>query len=362
MYRDVWADLWYDITRALPAQNGDSPEKLKAIPRADRQQVFIESVNSQYLPDLGPSLKMDSDNFKMLAQPSAGPGGGQIQAYAPAGGDRGGRFVGNVRSAYEDTGRGRFAPAPAAQEGAGGTTPATPTDRGYLITLELTSPNKAAPTLVDNTLLKDLMERVSQTNAFKEHKNYYVARVMIVKAQQIGSDEVRKAALKAAFDAKKAAQEQAAQPVDPQRGLQPVSGRGDYVGGRGEFGGGRGGSFRDRTGGYGAPADRGGAAGFGRDRTGAPNIPMPAIPRPGGGGAGAVDTAEQDKLNAEAYADPLYPKESVLGDWEITVVIAVVLDPKAPEPKAENATASAAVDPADDRRTPVVPVSAVNTR
>ncbi|MDB5323912.1 MAG: pilM, partial [Phycisphaerales bacterium] len=167
MYRDVWADLWYDITRALPAQNGDSPEKLKAIPRADRQQVFIESVNSQYLPDLGPSLKMDSDNFKMLAQPSAGPGGGQIQAYAPAGGDRGGRFVGNVRSAYEDSGRGRVAPAPAAQEGAGGTTPAAPTDRGYLITLELTSPNKAAPTLVDNTLLKDLMERVSQTNAFK---------------------------------------------------------------------------------------------------------------------------------------------------------------------------------------------------
>src|SRR3954454_21119758 len=47
-YRDVWADLWYDITRALPAQNGDSPEKLKSTPRADRQQVFIESVNSQY--------------------------------------------------------------------------------------------------------------------------------------------------------------------------------------------------------------------------------------------------------------------------------------------------------------------------
>jgi hypothetical protein len=364
-YRDVWADLWYDITRALPAQNGDSPEKLKAIPRAERQQVFIESVNSQYLADLGPTLKMDSENFKMLAQPSAGPGGGQVQqAYAPAnvGVDRGGRFAGGRGMYDESAGRGRYAPpaAQAGQEGNGAGTPTPAEFRGYLVTLELTSPNKAAPTLVDGTLLKDLMDRVSQANALKEHKNYYVARAMIVRAQQIRSDEVRKAALKAAFDAKKAAQEQAAQPVDPQRGLQPLPGRGEYGGGRGEYGG-RGAYDR---GGYGRGSyggDRGAAAGFGGGgRTGAPNIPMPAIQRPGGGGGtGAIDTAEQDKLNAEAYVDPLYPKEQVLGDWEITVVIAIVLDPKAPETKtAENATASAGVDPADDRRATVIPVSA----
>lgn len=370
VYRDVWADLWYDITRALPAQNGESPEKLKAIPRADRQQVFIESVNSQYLPDLGPTLKMDSENFKMLAQPSAGPGGGQVQAYTPTnvgggGVDRGGRFAPG-RGGYDEGGggRGRYvAPTPGAQDANGTGTPTPAEFRGYLVTLELTSPNKAAPTLVDTTLLKDLMERVSQANAFKEHKNYYIARAMIVRAQQISSDEVRKNALKTSFDAKKAAKEQAAQPVDPQRGFQPVQGRGEYGGGRGEYGGGR--NFRDRggydRGGYGA--DRGGGgAGFGAGRTGTPNIPAPAIPRPGGGGGtGAVDTAEQDKLNAEAYVDPLYPKEQVLGDWEITVVIAVVLDPKAPETKtAENATASAGVDPADDRRAIVTPVSAVH--
>jgi type IV pilus assembly protein PilM len=349
LYRDVWADLWYDITKALPAQNAESPEKLKAIPRADRQQVFIDSVNSEYLADLGPTLKLDPENFKLLAKPSAGPGGGQVQTYAPTVPPGvGGRYSGS-RGGYDDGargGRGYMAPTPPPDAGAASGTPTAATERGYLITIELTSPNKTAPALLDSTLLKDLMDRVSQVNALKEHKNYYVARAMIVKAQQISSDEARKAILKGAYETKRTEQERAQQPVDPQRGL---SGReGGYGGGvRGAEFGGRGG-FRDR-GGYGA--DRG-AAGLGRG--GVPNIPTPAIPRPGGGGATGVDQAELDKLNAEAYADPLYPKESVLGDWEMTVLIAVVLDPKAPETTTETTTASASVDPAEDRRAAVI--------
>ncbi len=336
LYRDVWADLWYDITKALPAQNAESPEKLKAIPRADRQQVFIDSVNSEYLADLGPTLKLDPENFKLLAKPSAGPGGGQVPAYAPSVAPGAGvRYSG--RGGYDDGargGRGYMAPTPPPDSGAATGAPTAATERGYLITIELTSPNKAAPTLVDTTLLKDLMDRVSQANALKEHKNYYVARAMIVKAQQISSDEARKAILKGAYDTKRTEQERAQQPVDPQRGLSSMPGRdGGYPGGgRGGEYGGRGG-FRDR-GGY--SADRS-AAGPG-----------------GGGGTGGVDQAEIDKLNAEAYADPLYPKESVLGDWEMTVVIAVVLDPKPPETTAETTTASAAIDPAEDRRAAVI--------
>src|SRR5260221_3709817 len=98
-------------------------------------------------------------------------------------------------------------PTPPPEAGAASGTPPAATERGYLITIELTSPSKAAPALVDSTLLKDLMDRVSQVNALKEHKNYYVARAMIVKAQQISSDEARKAILKGAYDTKRTEQE-----------------------------------------------------------------------------------------------------------------------------------------------------------
>jgi type IV pilus assembly protein PilM len=361
-YRDLWANLWIDITRTLPAENADSPEKLKSTPRAERKQIFVESFNSQYLPDISAALKMDSDNFKLLAQPSAGPGGGQPQAaYAPptarGGMDRGGIPTGRGRTGWEEPtyGRGRGGYQPQGDSMAGnaptgdGTTPATPTDRGYLITIELTSPNKAAPTLVDTNMLKVLLDSDSLTNALKDHKRYYIARAMIVRAQQISSDENRKGLLKQAFDQKKAEQERAKQPVDPSQGFPTGGndyGRGDY--GRGDAGRGRGAYGRNTYGGDRGVYRGGNVAG----------IPNP-IQRPGA--TGPVDTAEQDKANAEAYADPLYPKESVLNDWEMTVVMAVVLDPKQPDATAAGANgATAAASPgetptssaAEDRRDP----------
>jgi type IV pilus assembly protein PilM len=362
-YRDVWTTLWVDITRTLPPENAEPPEKLKAVPRPERKQIFIESFNSQYQPDISAALKMDSDNFKLLAQPSAGPGGGQLQqaAYSPAnnnaGADRGGIPAGRGRNGWEEPySRGRMT-QPQGDSGAGGgatadgTTPQTPTDRGYLITIELTSPNKSAPTLVDTNMLKVLLQSDSLTNALKEHKKFYVARAMIVKAQQITSDETRKAFLKQAFDTKKAEQERAKQPVDPSQGFPTGGGEG---GRRGDFGRG----VDSGRGGYGRGSYGRGAAGGDRGLYNRGGVPNPAIQRPGA--AGGVDTAEQDKANAEAYADPLYPKEQVLNDWEMTVVLAVVLDPKQPDATATAdgstpaaaSTATPSGDPAEDRRDP----------
>src|SRR3954447_5647964 len=51
-YRDTWGDLWYDITTSLPQQNATPPDKLKGTPRGQRQQVFVESINSHYVTDL----------------------------------------------------------------------------------------------------------------------------------------------------------------------------------------------------------------------------------------------------------------------------------------------------------------------
>src|SRR5204862_6587817 len=69
-YRDVFADLWLDIVKGLPAANGAAPDTLKGTPRADRQQVFIESINSRYAPDIGQSLTADNNELKLNAQRS----------------------------------------------------------------------------------------------------------------------------------------------------------------------------------------------------------------------------------------------------------------------------------------------------
>jgi type IV pilus assembly protein PilM len=331
-YRDLWGDLWVDLTRSLPQQNGADAGKLKTTPRADRQQVFIDSINSQYRTDMGAILKAGDEQFKTLANPSGAAAGTVSNPYTQGAGDAGARFRGSEdRGGY---GRGRerggyvqpSAPAPD-DAAAGGGTGTEATERGYLITLQLTSPNKNAPALVDSTLVKDLLSKVSQANAFKEQKNYYVGRATIVSAQQILSDDARKAKIKADYDAKRQAQEMARQ------GQLGTGGAADYRTGGGGYGRGRAGMGRGERGGF-------------------PTRPGPDIAglRPNVTRGGESGT---DKADAEAFNDPLYPGEQVLNDWELTVLVAVVLDPKAPQPADGSAGAqtASATDVADDRRT-----------
>jgi len=216
---------------------------------------------------------------------------------------------------------------PGAPGGEGGAA-VGPTDRGYLITLQLTSPNRNAPALVDQMLVKDLLARVSQVNAFKEQKNYYVARAMVVAAQQINSDETRKVKLRTDYDQKKMAQEQANQPAGSSSGYDPAA------------------AFRNR-----APvAPRGFGVGRVPDMSG-----RPRMTRPGG----VEDTTTMDQADREAFTDPLYPTELVLDDWQLTVVVAVVLDPKAPpvDPNAAPAQTASAPGEAGGGAT-VVPTAA----
>jgi len=315
-YRDLWADLWFDVTKSLPAQNGVAVATIKATPRGDRQQVFIESFNSQYRPDIGKLLKLDPENFKLLAQASGGAGGGFIPGGNAGGGAGGGGFAPapfNNDGAFSRGGRGvpprdsvrrgpvQVMPTPAPSVDAGESTG----ERGYILTLQLSSPSKMATTLVDKMLVKDLVDRVSQGNAFKEGKNYYIARAMIVSAQQINTDENRKSAIKAAFEARQKPQQTGQ--TDP-RAIQPQNGRPGYRG-------------SDRT----------------PTRT-------PAPPTRGGIG----EKGDKPEKEANPYIDPLFPDEQLLDDWVVTVVIAVVLDPKQQTPAA-GGNQTAAVDVAPDR-------------
>jgi len=307
-YRDLWSDLFYDITKALPPQNSTLPDKLKATPRGDRQQIFIDSFNSQYHADLGKLLALDPESFKSLAQAGTAAAGGYVPPANTGGGiqpgqfDDGGNRIAPRRGGFQREGsgfnRGGRAPAPVAPPavtpGSDGAATAGTDERGYIVTLQLTSPAKNATTLVEKFLEKDLVGQLNQISALKEHRNYYIAKAMIVSRTQISGDETRKTAIKAAFDARNKPQGQ----IDPRR--QGPVGRG--VG------------------------ERGG------------RFPIINNPR-------NVVPDKPDKPEADPYLDPLYAGESVLEDWVFTVVVAVVIDPKGELP-ASGTTASVDAAPA----------------
>jgi type IV pilus assembly protein PilM len=323
-YRDAWANLWYDLTSTLPPETDTVPDKIKATPRAQRKQVFIDWVNPQFQPDITTYVNMDSEQFKGYAAttpPKASSdnlsaGGSNYTPGVRGGGNygRGGEDTltrgggGFTRGGFERT-TPQIAPSTGEPPLDGTTPPAT--DRGFLVTVQCTSPFKDASALVDSTLVKQLTEKLALEPALKDKKNYYVARAMIVSASQINANETRKAAFKAIYDRRKADQEkmiQLLQPVSPTGGETGPGGRTPTRGGiRGSVGGRgavRGGDF-----------SRGGAA-------------SPVTPLPGG----SFDSTDPAKEEAEAYLDPLFQGESVLEDWELTVLVAVVLDPKKPEP------------------------------
>jgi hypothetical protein len=342
-YRDTWGDLWYDLTRSLPPQNGSRIDDLKKQARGDRQQVFVESMNSQYHTDLGRMLKMDADEFKRLAVPSGGAAGAaagaavRIPTRSDDISDRNSRFRGGGGGAYvpPDSAGALSGAAPAANvnpdpAATGGDPAAVVSERGYLVTIQLTSPAKNALSLVENTLIKNLMANVSQANALKAGKGYYVGRAMIVSAQQISSDQARMGAIRAAYDQKRQEQEKAQNGGGGGGGgsrIAPDS-RQYFPPGRGGGGGG----IPDRT------PPRGG---FDRRPTFTPSV----------GRTGEDDKAAKER-EKEVFADPLFPNETVLDDWELTVLVAVVLDPQPAKPTGVDAGQTASAGPAEDRRYP----------
>ncbi len=345
-YRDLWADLWIDVTRNLPSTNSILPSAQKTTARAQREQIFIESVASQYQPDIGSILKMEDDQFKNLGNANANAA--TVVPFNPVSGGgrfpRGGGGESNFQPVMPGVGRG-FQPAPRPAETDPNAVAGVPTDRGYLLTLRCVSPynvssSNNASVLVDKYLQK-LLADVTNDKSYTAvpPKPYYIGRAKIVSAQQLKNDTVRMTALKAAFDQKKAAKAA----IEAAAGGDPNA---VGAGGVGAGGGGVGpGAFRRPGGGVGeidmgrrpiVTPGGGGGGGFGRN------------PNPGGT---SPDDPSADPRKDPAFEDPLYPGENMLEDWDITVVIAVVLDPKPPVKAESNPTADAtlpgSVMPAD---------------
>jgi len=319
-YRDLWADLWIDFTSTLPPANATAPDKIKSTPRTQRRQVFIESVTSQYQPDISNIVAMKDEEFKALG-PAAAPApsvpGMGGQTYRGAGGEEG-----MVRPTRPGVG-GAYARGGAASEN-GDHTPATTGDRGYLLTVRLISPFNEARSVIEQTIVGKLKASLTADLAFKAGKPYYIAQAAIVSARQIKNDPDRQNTLKAAYEAKRAA-----------KSANDAAALGDGSGAA------AGGAF-----------NRGNELSGRRPIGGQGTFTRPTAP----GGSGDPGAAGSDPTKDPAFEDGLFPGEHVLDDWEVTLLIAVVLDPKPTPPKeTQDTTGSDASDqwPADSKPTRV---------
>jgi len=194
------------------------------------------------------------------------------------------------------------APAPAAtpESAALGNGVISPTSRGFLITMRCTTPYDAALDpggLIEKDFVGKLMN--IKPDASHPHMEYAVARVAQVQARRVKMDPDRLARLKAEYEAAaKAAEMQQAKANGGQPTTPP-------------------------------PAN--------------PNGPAPTPPpvyRQNSGMAPAAPGGAAP-VDAEAYKDPVLG-ESVIDDWEFTLLIAVTLDPPPAAPPGTPAPGSSA--------------------
>src|SRR5690606_36054186 len=134
--------LLTDIHAAIMSANpqpqllgGDAAE-IKKIPRSERRQIFVEAINTTYMSDLSSLLAASETEFKRMAGSNlksgtnAGWGGGPEPFQVP----------GSVPGATEPD----------------GSVPGAEKPRGYLVTLQLRTPNSGKFNFVYDTVIKSL--------------------------------------------------------------------------------------------------------------------------------------------------------------------------------------------------------------
>jgi len=273
-YRTLWPDLLMAIYNATPRETTDDPAKLKDIPRGQRNQVLFDSIYSSYRPQdyssivTGPQF-MQAASLVPVPNMATAEGGGMA-------------FSGGMPGAFNNNNQAGGAP-PVPDKAYAARAPAG--SRGYLLVIRCVSPNADATTLVEQQFLKNLL--AIWPSAAHPHMDFGVARADIVNRQQIRNDSDRLSRLRSAY-------EQAVEAQHAAQSAQPFAANGPAP-------------DRDRD----------------RDQPmGGPGAP----PYGGGYGNNGLDATD---VNSPAFKDPV-TGESVLDDWEFTILVAVTLDPPPP--------------------------------
>ena len=284
---DVWPKLIADLSAAVPPQPVIE-DVAKAIPRAQREQIIIDSIMHEYRPSMADILAANENDFKNMVPGSviipqspmtAGEPAAPMQTTSPRTGRRGPAAP---------------APTPAPEVVAVVPTAGPENARGYLITLRCTTPNAGGSTYVQQNLVKKLLEYTA-ADAYAKKKPYYIAKATVIAETKVKEDTGRTA------------------------------------------GGGGGGAAASP-----AFAPQGGT-GFtprGRGRGGLMNRPAPTPVAPPTPTPGVADVPTPTGPTAQ-FPDP-QTGEEMADDFSLTVRIAVVLDPPAPP----------AADPSNADKTP----------
>ena len=195
-YRSLWPKLISDIQSCLPqAANPQfgalNPAAIKQTPRAQRQLVLIDSMVSDYRPDITQLLAADDiRNYAM--QPGSAP------------------------------------PAlpQAAQGGENAAPPSADTPHGFLLTLRCISPYSDGGQLVHDKLIPGLLAIKPNT---ADARHYAVVKAQIVSAVQVKMDPTRMSKMRDDYN-------KALQAMTSQNNVQVDLGTGGNYGG-GNFGG-----------------------------------------------------------------------------------------------------------------------------
>ncbi len=296
-YRSLWPNILTDINNAI-ATAGPQPElvngtldEIKAIPRAQRNQIFIEELSSVYQPDLTALLAAQPSEFAAMVGTATGTGGARGGGFTPP--------------------PGMMGPDGAAMEAA-----PTTQQRGFLVTLRLRTPNAGGYTFIDRTFLTALRAidlNAAFVNPPTPARNYYVAKAGIISATMVGN---RAGAGDAAAFNRPGGGQPGMMPPGGFEGMQPEG----WGGGAqpGPWGGGGPGGPPRGFGGF--DPNAGGAGGAGGGNTGP--VQRPQVPA---------------ETNVTAVVDPLADQltgEDMRQDVDVTVAIVIVIDPPKPEPTA----------------------------
>jgi hypothetical protein len=261
-YRSLWPKLVSDIQAALPQSTKPqfgvlNPDDIKKTPRKERQIIWIDSMVSDYRPDITELLKADD-----------------IRVYA-------------------STPNGTPPQIPTAQPPAEGAPPPTGEGlpRGFILTIRVTTPYATGGQLIENQFIKALLN--IKPNAADKDKKYQIVKAQIIAPLHVGEDATRVNKMRSDYAA-------ALQAMQNQNNVQVnFNGGGNYGGG----------------GGGGDMIDGGG--------------PRSVMPMPNNPGNNVTTAQPGQPDDAMAFQDRA-TGESVLADWEATVVALVQLDPPPP--------------------------------
>ena len=174
-YRLMWMDLTQQIMGAAPSAPID---KLKPVPRGNREIIAIDQLLTAYRPDLGfllvkaPSFADLASQQTSLVESESTMRGNMVRPNSRGG--RGGAGATDMMEFERAMGLSRMDPT------AGAVDPTADTRRGFLITIKGYTPHKDGVNFVQKRFVKALIDQLSKEKALAAKVPYYIDKIEVI--------------------------------------------------------------------------------------------------------------------------------------------------------------------------------------